>query len=97
MVNNTGRKCLLDKMYIDLKNLDLFTGVLDTNVNLDTKTSDYFKLGNCVVKKEGSSILTKKCDLKLQVERNLESNICHNGIFEVVFFYSCIIILYCST
>lgn len=72
----------MDVMFIDIKNVDLCAGILENDIHVDTKkygNTDYFKLGNCVIKKRGASLLTRKCELKLQVERNLENNICHNG------------------
>lgn len=73
-----GRKCLLDVMSIDLQNMDLYAAVREDEVR--DKNKDYcFKLGSCVITKKGSPLLTEKCRLKIQVERNLDSNICHNG------------------
>lgn len=77
-----GRRCLMDVMYIDLRNVDVCTGRIENDMHLDVKNTidnDSFKLGSCIIKKSSKSLLTRKCELKLQVERNLESNLCHNG------------------
>lgn len=71
----------MDVMYIDLSNVDIYAGSIENEVSLDSKdiTNDCFKFGGCLLKKRSKSLLTKNCELKLQVERNLESSICHNG------------------
>lgn len=73
-----GRKCLLDVMSIDLQNMDLYAAVREDEIR-DKNKDCCFKLGSYVIMKKGSSLLTDKCHLKIQVERNLDSNICHNG------------------
>lgn len=74
-----GRKCQLDVMLIDLENVNLYTGRRENDFNKSLSNQDYYKLGSCVVKKEGKSLLTDKCQLKLQVDRNLDKGVCHNG------------------
>lgn len=72
----------MDVMYIDLRNVDICTGIIENDIHLDAKcanNSDSFKLGSYIVKKSSKSLLTRKCELKLQLERNLESSVCHNG------------------
>lgn len=65
-------------MSIDLQNMDLYAAVREDEIR--DKNRDYcFKLGSCVITKKGFPLLTEKCHLKIQVERNLDSNICHNG------------------
>lgn len=82
----SDRKCLLDVMHLELQNVDLYAGTRETDLggnNNKTKEScAMFRLGTCIVKKNGSSILTKPCQLQLQVERNLDSAVCHNGTLQ---------------
>lgn len=79
MINSlVGRKCLLDVMSIDLQNMDLYAAMREDELR-DKNKNGSFKLGSCMISKKGSSLLTEKCHLKIQVERNLESNICHTG------------------
>lgn len=75
--NVAAKKCLLDVMIIELDNMDLYAGVKENEFNSSRKGS--FKLGYGQVTKKGLSLLKEKFKLKLQVERNLSSNICHNG------------------
>lgn len=65
-------------MSIDLQNMDLYTAVREDELR-DKNKNGCFKLGSCMICKKGSSLLTEKCHLKIQVERNLESSICHTG------------------
>lgn len=74
-----GRKCLLDVMSIDLQNMDLYTAVREDEIR-DKNKDCCFKLGSYVILKKGASLLTEKCQLRIQVERNLDGNICHNGM-----------------
>lgn len=78
MVVRLGRKCLLDAMSIDLQNMDLYAAVRQDEM-WDKNKNGAFKLGSCSVSKKGFSLLTEKCHLKIEVERNLDSNVCHTG------------------
>lgn len=71
-------------MSVDLQNVDLYAGfrvadygmIKESNYN----QSDCFKFGTYKVNKVGPSLLTEKCHLKLQIERNIDSNRYYNGI-----------------
>lgn len=89
LIEILAKKCLLDVMHLELQNVDLYAGTreADTSYSKNKRASgsyDMFRLGSCIVKKNGSSILTEPCHLKLQVERNLDAAICHNGIIEIL-------------
>lgn len=73
-------RCLLDVMSIDLQNMDLYCAIKDSSIK-EKQSPDCFSIGGSSVHKRGTSLLTEKCHLKLQVERNLDSSICHNGKF----------------
>ncbi|CAL4081883.1 unnamed protein product, partial [Meganyctiphanes norvegica] len=86
---NPSHKCLLDVMYIDLVNMDLYTSIRTSLRKMPTKTA--FKsqeqcdvdrvewvFGSYRIERQGCSLLKDKCALKLQVERNLDSMICHS-------------------
>ncbi|XP_064107510.1 intermembrane lipid transfer protein VPS13D-like isoform X2 [Macrobrachium nipponense] len=106
-----SHKCLLDVMYIDLVNMDLYTSTRSgrkktknvktemkrkvTNIsetvtyelpkNLSEKncgsenkgTPEWLFSAYCVVR-QGKSLLRDKCALKLQVERNLDTEVSHS-------------------
>ncbi|XP_050302982.1 intermembrane lipid transfer protein Vps13D isoform X2 [Anthonomus grandis grandis] len=72
----TQKKCLLEVMQIELENMDLYTGVKDSELT-PTKSNDSFKFGSCLIMRKGPSLLTKKFELKLQYERNLHKDFCH--------------------
>lgn len=82
--NSNKRKCLLDVMQIELENMDLYAGVKENDLNTNKKHSnhlgDSFKLGYSQITKKGPSLLTKKFQLRLQVERNLHSSLNHAGM-----------------
>ncbi|KAJ8920133.1 hypothetical protein NQ315_011790 [Exocentrus adspersus] len=72
-------RCLLDVMTIELENMDLYTGIIETELSPQKKqpSSESFKLGGSTISKKGPSLLAKKFRLKLQVEQNLHKNVCH--------------------
>lgn len=74
------RKCLLEVMTIELENMDLYTGVKNTELNptKPPKGAETFKFGSSRITKKGTSLLTKKIQFKLQVETNMNNNVCHN-------------------
>ncbi|XP_017773930.1 PREDICTED: vacuolar protein sorting-associated protein 13D isoform X2 [Nicrophorus vespilloides] len=76
--NSTDRKCLLDVMLLALDNVSLQTGEREVDSQEAHRGGDYCKLGNCVIRRCGPPLLTEKCHLKIHVERNLHSSICHN-------------------
>lgn len=77
-------------MLIDLQNMDLYTAMRENDFKEKQSGACSFKLGSCVISKVGESLLTEKCHLKLQVERNLDNGICHSGksnfISTIIFF-----------
>lgn len=75
----TRQKCLLEVMQIELENMDLYTGVKDSELSPTKKTpsNDSFKFGSSFIMRKGPSFLTKKVELKLQYERNLHKDFCH--------------------
>ncbi|PNF41787.1 hypothetical protein B7P43_G02611, partial [Cryptotermes secundus] len=74
--------CLLDVMQIELVSMDLYAGRREAqqfDKNLKTKKPQCaLELGSFVVNKWGPSLLREKCQLKLQVERNLDSPLNHD-------------------
>lgn len=67
---------LLDVMQIDLVNMDLYAGErLCAYDNL--RESSSLRLGSFIVAKRGPSLLREKCQLKLQLESNLDSTFSH--------------------
>lgn len=69
---------LLDVMQIDLANMDLYAGQRLPSNN-DLKETSSLHLGSFVVAKRGPSLLREKCQLKLQLESNLDSVFSHAG------------------
>lgn len=70
-------------MSVDLQNVDLYTGSREADYGYSKDSSsfeDCFKFGTYKVTKTGPSLLTEKCHLKIQIERNLNNNLYHNGI-----------------
>lgn len=65
-------------MQIDLVNMDLYAGQrLPATDNMMEMT--LLHLGSFVVAKRGPSLLREKCQLKLQLESNLDSMLSHAG------------------
>lgn len=77
--DENNKRCLLDVMTIELENMDLYTGIIETELSPQKKQPicECFKLGGSLITKKGPSLLTKKFQLKLQVEENLHRKICH--------------------
>ncbi|XP_056631377.1 intermembrane lipid transfer protein Vps13D [Diorhabda sublineata] len=70
---DSDRKCLLDVMSINLENTDVYMAVKTTQRSPEKRLkSSCFNLGNSRITKNGPSLLTKKFQLKLQIEQNLE-------------------------
>jgi vacuolar protein sorting-associated protein 13D len=75
--------CLLDVMQIELVNMDLYAGEREAQ-DLDKRQKNKkphcaLELGSFCVNKRGPSLLHEKCQLKLQVERNLDTHLNHDG------------------
>jgi vacuolar protein sorting-associated protein 13D len=75
--------CLLDVMQIELVSMDLYAGRREAqhfDKKLKTKKPRCaLELGSFCVNKWGPSLLREKCQLKLQVERNLDTPLNHDG------------------
>lgn len=83
-------------MMVDLVNMDLFCarrevieyncssgrGAPNVSQSSSVPSNVSFELGGYRVLKQGPSLLTEKCHLKLQVERNLDYLTCHDGNYE---------------
>ncbi|XP_065212498.1 intermembrane lipid transfer protein Vps13D isoform X2 [Planococcus citri] len=72
--------CLLDVMEVNLVNMDLFLGEWFSSTKLEDEKTIFLKkesldLGSYFISKHGYSLLQKKCELKLIVERNISSHI----------------------
>ena len=68
--------CLLDRMNLDLVNMDIYAAKRitdDDEESLKDEDEDNLSIGGFIIKKTGPSLLTEKCHLKLLVERNLDS------------------------
>ncbi|KAK4875461.1 hypothetical protein RN001_011883 [Aquatica leii] len=76
------KKCLLDVMLVDLQNVDLYSGVRmsDHNIirNETNSRLESLHFGMYKVTKSGPSLLTEKCHLKVQIERNLDNDLYHS-------------------
>jgi hypothetical protein len=70
-------------MQIELVSMDLYAGRREAqhfDKNLQTKKPlCALELGSFCVNKCGPSLLHEKCQLKLQVERNLDAPLNHDG------------------
>lgn len=60
--------------------MDLFIGewissLKNENNIIHEDEKEYLNLGSYYIKKHGSSLLEKKCELKFQVDRNLSAHI----------------------
>jgi hypothetical protein len=66
-------------MQIELVNMDLYTAQRESIHSDNKKPQCALKLGSFCVNKQGPSLLREKCWLKLQVERNLDTHLNHDG------------------
>ncbi|CAH0555796.1 unnamed protein product [Brassicogethes aeneus] len=73
----SDKKCLLEVMVVELDNMDLYAAVKDNDLKKEIK-GEYFKFGSNRIVKNGASFLTKKIQFKLQIETNMNNNVCHN-------------------
>lgn len=78
---------LLDVMQIQLENMDLFTGEWKLE-------SGSFCLGSYFIHTNETSMLREKCQLLLQVERNLMTQITHCGKFHWFFYFKKILCIF---
>jgi len=74
-----SHKCLLDVMNVSLKALDL-TGAerLSAFTNEDERLPSDVEVGSCLLRRQVKPLLKDKCELKLQIERNLDKGFSHN-------------------
>lgn len=81
-------KLLLDVMVIELDNMDLYTAFKDqiNNCGQQQKSNRFVEYSQNITKC-GGSLLKKKFQLKVQVERNLGQNISHNGKYQKKIFF----------
>jgi vacuolar protein sorting-associated protein 13D len=68
-------ECLLDIMSLELVNMDVHAArkLSSSDAVRPDEDESYLSIGGFVVKKTGPSLLTEKCQLRLRVERNLDS------------------------
>jgi hypothetical protein len=66
-------------MQIELVNMDLYAAQREAICSDNKKPQCVLKLGSFYVNKWGPSFLREKCRLKLQVERNLDTHLNHDG------------------
>lgn len=66
-------------MQIELVNMDLYAAQREAACSDNKKPQCTLKLGSFYVNKRGPSFLHEKCRLKLQVERNLDTHLNHDG------------------
>lgn len=69
---------ILDVMTVNLVNTDLFTGTRHTTSQTLPLPSGAMDMGSYVIAREGKSVLQGKLQLKLQVERNMDTWLSHN-------------------
>ncbi|KAL1513260.1 hypothetical protein ABEB36_002689 [Hypothenemus hampei] len=75
--SDSEKKCLLEIMQIELENMDLYTGVKESELKKSPTKMESFKFGSSFIMRKGPSFLTKKVELRIQYERNLHRNFCH--------------------
>ncbi|XP_043480928.1 vacuolar protein sorting-associated protein 13D isoform X1 [Leptopilina heterotoma] len=63
-------ECLIDVMFLDLVNMDVYAAK-----KISVEGDDTLSVGGVFIQKSGPSLLTEKCHLKLRVERNLDTYI----------------------
>ena len=71
-------KCLLDVLFVSLKAMDLRTAERVSGfVSEETLTDEDIHVGSFIVHLEPKQVLKEKCELKLQIERNLDKAFNH--------------------
>jgi len=74
-----SHKCLLEVMHISLKAMDLSGAVrLSAFTSEDEKETSDVEVGSCLLRKQVKPLLKDKCELKLQIEKNLDKGFSHN-------------------
>ena len=78
VVPNQKEKCLLDVLFVSLRSMDLRTaGRLSAFATEETLTDDDIHVGSFIVHLQPKQVLKEKCELKLQIERNLDKAFNH--------------------
>ena len=89
---NQSDDLIIDKIFVNLINTDIYTGIrLNNNDNLNNTIDNYLNMGSYIVIKKDKSLLKHKCQLKLQIERNMDTWKSHNGD-EFLFYFLYVII-----
>lgn len=71
-----GPDCLLDVLQVKLMNMDLYMGKrYSIAFDRPQSANSFLTMNNYWIEKQGPALLKEKCELKLQVERNLMSHI----------------------
>ena len=71
-------KCLLDVLFVSLRSMDLRTAErLSAFAPEDTLTDEDINVGGFIVHLQPKQVLKEKCELKLQIERNLDKAFNH--------------------
>ncbi|KAM4015734.1 LOW QUALITY PROTEIN: intermembrane lipid transfer protein VPS13D [Anomaloglossus baeobatrachus] len=72
--------CLLDCIVVDLQDMDIFAAERHPRNMADTqeKLRSDLMFPSYIVRQTGGSLLTERCRLKLQLERNLDKEISHS-------------------
>lgn len=80
--NSDEMDVILDVMMVDLVNTDLFTGSriekFDNSITADNQSDVILDMGGYFICLKSQSLLSNKCHLKLQVERNMDNWRTHN-------------------
>ena len=72
-------RCLLDVMHINLMALDLVVAErLSAFTSEEERKPGDVEVGGCLLRRQQKPLLKEKCELKLQVERNLDGGFSHN-------------------
>ena len=72
------QKCLLDVLFVSLKSMDLRTAErISGFASEETLTEDDIHVGSFIVHLQPKQVLKEKCELKLQIERNLDKAFNH--------------------
>ncbi|XP_018408139.1 PREDICTED: vacuolar protein sorting-associated protein 13D [Nanorana parkeri] len=72
--------CLLDCIVVDLQDMDIFAALRDPRDCAEglEKSQSVLFFPSYIVRQTGGSLLTERCRLKLQLERNLDKEISHS-------------------
>ena len=72
------QKCLLDVLFVSLRSMDIRTAErISGFASEDTLTEEDIHVGSFIVHLQSKQVLKEKCELKLQIERNLDKAFNH--------------------